>query len=117
MKSLPLIAILLLTLNACKSQTCAALPNRYSSFAQAVTIIKKTSFAFTEVANTNSSSWIRSASYYSCDGKTGYLIFLTDKQEYIHKDVPISVWIEFKNADSFGRYYYQNIMNRYQMTL
>ena len=90
MKPLSLIVILLLTLSDCKSQNCADLPQHYSSYAEAIASIKKASFAFTDVANISESSGIRAASYYSCDGETGYLIFATDKQEYIHENVHAS---------------------------
>ena len=116
MKPISLIVILLLTRNLCKSQNCADLPQHYSSYAQAISSIKKASFAFTDVANTTKSSWIRAACYYSCDGETGYLIFATDKQEYIHENVPINVWIEFKNAESSVWYYDRNIKYRYRMS-
>ena len=116
MKPLSLIVIFSFTLGAGKSQNCADLPQHYSSYAEAITSVKKASFAFTDVANISESSGIRAASYYSCDGETGYLIFATDKQEYIHENVPINVWIEFKNAESFVWYYDRNIKYRYRMT-
>lgn len=53
----------------------------------------------------------------SCDGNTGYLELDTDDENYIHQDVPIEVWDDFKNAESLGGYYNQYIKHRYQLQL
>lgn len=62
-------------------------------------------------------SWVRGASYHSCDKKFGYFIIKTDKRSYIYKDLPINIWNSFKKASSFGSYYDRNIKNRYQLYL
>jgi hypothetical protein len=36
-------------------------------------------------------------------------------KSYIHKNVPIQVWNEFKKATSFGKFYNRNIKGVYQM--
>lgn len=72
-------------------------------------------FNFIDDLDTSGSSWIRSAKYYSCDNIVGYLIFTTDKKEYIHINVPLEVWQQFKEASSFGRFYNQNIKYKYQL--
>ena len=59
----------------------------------------------------------KGASYYSCDGQTGYLIIETDKQPYIHAGVPSSAWNGFKIASSFGSYFDHNIKGRYRLNL
>ncbi len=118
MKRLLLVILLLEILTSCKSQDCRNLPDRFSSYSQAVSLVKRSSFKIEETANTSNSSWITSAKYYSCDGSTGYFIYTTNKgAEYIHKAVPISVWKGFKTATSKGLYYNTNIKNRYQLKL
>lgn len=96
---------------------CNNLQTNFNSYSDAINKIESTNFKFIDNVNTSNSSWIRSASYYSCDEKLGYFIFSTDKRTYIHKDLPIGIWNSFKNASSFGRYYNYKIKNRYQLYL
>jgi hypothetical protein len=98
-------------------QSCKNIPPHFNSYEDAVAFVKKATFKITDQVNTSKSSWIRSASYYSCDGKVGYFIYSTDKQEYIHAGVPVEIWMGFKNADSFGSYYDHNIRKRYRFNL
>lgn len=106
-----------ISLTACGQTDCNKLQANFSSYSEAVSKIKSTKFTLTENVNTSSSSWVRGASYYSCDKKFGYFIIKTDKRNYIYKDLPINIWINFKNANSFGSYYDRNIKNRYQLYL
>jgi hypothetical protein len=104
--------------SSCHSQTpCADLPAHFSSYNDAVEAVQSAEFQINESVNTSKSSWIRSAHYYSCDGETGYFIFTTDNNTYIHANMPIEVWNGFKNADSFGSYYDENIKGNYQIAL
>ena len=77
-------------------QNCNSVPKHFSSYESAIAYIKKAEFKFKDEVNTSKSSWIRSASFYSCDGKTGYFIFGTDTKEYIHVGMPIDIWTELK---------------------
>lgn len=96
---------------------CNKLQANFKSYNEAVSKINSTKFIFTESVNTSKSSWVRGASYFSCDKVFGYFIIKTDKHNYIYKDLPISVWNNFKNASSFGSFYDRNIKNRYQLYL
>ena len=97
--------------------TCESLPNEYGNFDEAISKIKAYSFKINETINTSKSSWFRGASYYSCDGQTGFFIIKTDKKEYLYSNLPIAIWEEFKDAVSFGSYYDLNIKNKYQFIL
>ena len=105
MKSTVLILCLQFAFINLIAQDCNQLPEHFNSYSEAISFVKNASFKFTDQVNTSKSSWIRSASYYSCDGQTGYFIISTDNKEYIHKNVPIEVWKQFKNASSFGSIY------------
>ena len=96
---------------------CTKLPNIFSNYQQACTLVKSSVFRLHENVDTSNSSWIRAANYYSCDSKTGFLIIKADQTEYIHQNVPINVWYAFKNASSFGSYYSSNIKGRYAIKL
>jgi hypothetical protein len=98
------------------AQTCKDLPDNFSSYNQAIKAIKSGEFKITDRLPNGKSSWIMIATYYSCDGESGYMVYSTDKgKEYIHEKVPIRVWREFKNATSSGSYYVSNIKGRYRL--
>ena len=103
---------------ACSQKTnCELLPKQFSNYQEAAKKIKSASFKINEEANTSKSSWINSASYFSCDGNTGYFIFVAKGKEYIHIGVPYSVWSVFKSAESFGSFYNKNIKHKYHLYL
>ncbi len=89
------------------------LPSHYSSYKSAVQMIQSARFRIKESVNTSKSSWVRSASYYSCDGVVGYFILRTDNKEYLYEGVPVVVWEEFKYSESCGSYCDRNIKWQY----
>ena len=115
MKNLLFYLLFLVSISAYCQTDCNKLQSNFSSYNEAFKKIKSTTFKFTDYANTSKSSWIRGASFYSCDMKFGYLIIQTDDGNYIHKNVPTNIWNSFKHAKSFGSYYNKNIKNRYQL--
>lgn len=108
-----ILILALLQLSSCNAQSCKDLPAKFSSYKEAITEVKSANFIISENINTSKSTWIKDASFYSCDSKTGFLILMIRSTKYIHQNVPISVWENFKEADSFGRYYNSNIKGRY----
>ena len=101
---------------SCKSQDCKDLSTSFDSYTDAKDAIQDATFILTDRLPSGKSSWIMAANYYSCDGKTGYLIYSTDKgREYIHEKVPVNIWKGFKNAASSGSYYNANIKGRYRL--
>lgn len=108
-----LFMIALFISSGCHHLDCNQLPESYTSYQQAMETIRSAHFHYRESADTSKSSWIRAASFYSCDGITGYFIFKTDKKEYLYKEVPYEIWEEFKNAVSFGKYYNRHIKGKY----
>ena len=119
MKKFLLIAFGIATLTACKGKTdCSELSGTYSSFKEARKDIAKADFAVKKMQSTPESSWIKRIEYYSCDGKSGYLIIYTTRaEEYIHANVPIKVWDEFSTSGSKGSYYNSHIINRYNFEI
>jgi hypothetical protein len=117
MKNILFALVLLVSIN-CIGQDCKSLPKSFSSYQQAIALIKGSKFQLKQSANTSSSSWMASSNYYSCDGETGYFLYTTNRgYEYIHKGVPLSVWNSFKAASSKGSYYDHNIKGKYQLML
>jgi|ERR1035437_2393862 hypothetical protein len=109
--------LLLWTIQITCGQDCNKLPTSFTSYAQASQLIKSSTFKMHESVNTSKSSWVRGASYYSCDSNKGFLIIKTDNGEYVHQNVPVEVWRSFKNASSFGSYYDHFIKGNYRLNL
>lgn len=118
MQRLLLIWALSVSMLSCQSQDCTKLPTIFSSYKQAIKAVQGFNFKVKESANTSGSSWMTSAKYYSCDGRTGYFIYTTNRgYEYIHAGVPLNIWLEFKKASSKGSYYNARLKNRYRLSL
>ena len=115
MKKYLIIVFTSFIFTSCSSQSCTDLPTEFESYSSAQSHINKTDFKFEESEDTSKSSWIRRATYYSCDNSTGFLVIGTDNQSYIHSSVPKSHWIKFKNSESFGRYYNSQFKGRYPL--
>ena len=99
-----------------EAQTCRDLPEQFYSYSQAISAIKNSTFKTTDNLPSGKSSWIVNASFFSCDGRTGFLVYRTDKgNNYVHENVPISIWTQFKNAGSSGSYYVSYIKGRYRL--
>ena len=117
MKFTKIITLFCLLFYSCKSQKCNVLPNEFKNFDEAKVLIQKANFSFTEILNTEKSSWIKSGKYFSCDLKLGFFLYKTDKETYIHQNVPLEIWNELKQASSIGSYYNRNIKHKYQLTI
>lgn len=117
MRNITLSFMLLVVFSNCTHIDCAHMEKQFSSYREAESQILKTSFDLTDRVNTSESSWVRGASYYSCDKRMGYFILKTDRGNYVHKNLPLRVWEGFKKAKSFGSYYDALIKNRYQLDL
>lgn len=102
---------------SCNNPNCQQLPTKFSSYYEAVKIVRETNFKLEESVNTEKSSWIKKASYYSCDGHSGFFILETGGKSYIHSGMPIEIWKDFKNAESLGSYYDKNIKHKYLLKL
>lgn len=98
-------------------EDCAKLPTRFSSYSEAIEKIESSNFDFIDKADCSESSWIRKASFYSCDNSNGYFIYLADSKKYIHCKVPVNVWEGFKNAKSKGTFYNQYLKHKYQLEI
>jgi len=96
---------------------CNNLPIQFNTYDEAKSSISQASFQIQETVDTRKSSWIRGATYYSCDGRTGYFLLGTDKKEYLFQGMPLAVWEGFKKADSFGDYYNAFIRGRFPLSL
>ena len=102
---------------SCDSQNCTELKDDFLSYQEAKELIKVTEFTFSDKCDTNKSSWILNAKYYSCNQRTGYFLVKTKKKTYIHKNIPKELWNEFKDAESFGKFYNSKIKGKYRLII
>ncbi len=100
-----------------KEYSCIELSDNFASYEEAIAKVKTSEFKFQDNISSTNSSWILGASFFSCNGNTGYLIVNTSQREYIHKSVPKDIWSAFKGANSLGQFYNRNIKNHYSLTL
>jgi len=96
---------------------CNNLPLNYSTYNKALSSVKGAKFSYVDNINTSRSSFITIASYYSCDGRSGFLIIGLQNREYIHKNLPKTIWMQLKQASSLGTFYNQYIRGRYTLVL
>lgn len=100
-----------------QKESCDQLSKHFRTYDKALLEIKSKNFKIQESVNTSKSSWIKNASYYSCDGQIGFFILETSKKEYLYVNLPYQVWNEFKSAESFGSFYNKNIREKYNINL
>ena len=103
--------------SSCSGQDCNTIKTDFDSYQSALKIIKSSDFNISDNCDTSKSSWIFNAEYFSCDKESGFLLIATKSRTYIHKEVPIETWNEFKRAESFGKYYNRNIKSHFQLVL
>lgn len=114
----PIMALLYLFLFvSCSTEPCEEIPSRFTTYKSAIEAIQSADFRIEEKLNTDRSSWIRSARYYSCNGIEGYALITTDKTTYVHTNVPYELWKSFNAANSFGRFYNSRLKEQYQLNL
>lgn len=94
--------------------SCENMPEQFANYDELESALDDHDFMISEYQNTSQSSWVRGAQYFSCDGETGYFLLSTDKQNYVHANVPLSVWNGFQAADSYGTFYSHNIKGRFR---
>tara|TARA_R110002096_G_scaffold413496_1_gene614368 strand:- start:232 stop:594 length:363 start_codon:yes stop_codon:yes gene_type:complete len=102
---------------SCYSQNCETLNENFSSYEDALSVVKRTKFYFEDKCNTSKSDWIKGAEFYSCDNLKGYFFISIRNTNYIHKDMPKEVWEEFKKSDSFGSFYNKRIKGKYKLII
>ncbi len=114
-----LLLLILFAFVSCNRQNCDQINNnKFNSYSEAKQYVETFDFQLSEEENLQRSSWMSKANYYSCDGMVGYFTYETKNGEnYIYRNVPMEVWQGFKNADSPGRFYNENIKSRFVLVL
>lgn len=118
MKQIFILTIYLSSFINCQSQNCNTLPKHFASYEAALQLIDFAKFDFRDDVNTSRSSWLKEAKYLSCHSQKGFFIIRTKKNDvYIHQDLPVEIWYQFKKTNSFGQFYAKQIRGKYRLNL
>ena len=94
---------------------CAHTNTSWKNEAEAIETVENGSFARIEMIEGEDASWVESVHFYSCDEGYGFLIVKGKRKRFIHQNVPLKVWENFKSAHSKGGYYNFYIKNKFKL--
>jgi hypothetical protein len=80
-----------------------------------IQFIEMSSFRFDQQFKISRISGIQAGHFYSCDGKTGYLILTIDKKKKLLVDLPKTIWDEFIQSSDLDGFYEKHISGHYRM--
>ena len=117
MMRLTLLIVLLFSgiyLNAIEDD-CCQMNDGWESEKKAISQIEHTCFKTSDSLKPSQKSWMNTAHYYKCNDDFGYLIVRSDKKTMIHKNVPLAIWNNLKEAKPIVGYYNFYIKNKYKL--
>ncbi len=80
---------------------------------EAVKLLQNTRFRFQQDFRLTRKKGLKAGSYYSCDGKKGYLSIIFDDKKYLYINVPLKIWENFiKSADPEG-YFLNDVKDKF----
>lgn len=94
---------------------CDDLPGQFDSADKAIKTVESSKFRFQQSVKISRYRSPRSAVYYSCDGKSGYLVVEeSDSVRLIYSQIPEEVWDQFVNTNDPIYYYTKKIKSAYE---
>ena len=113
-----MFAVMAMIFASCHTQDCDEIPQKFTSYSEAIRVIKSNKFKIKDSTNVSNSFLMIRANYYSCDGRTGFFFYTRNTgSEYFHRGVPIEIWREFKKTSSKQSYYDNNIKDQYRSVI
>ena len=98
-----------------QSTNCDSLDITTLSLDEAISKIENSKFRFQQQFKISRTYGIMNARYYSCNGKSGYLIMLVDKKDLIYLEVPKSVWETLITSADINAFYKSEIEKCYEL--
>ena len=83
------------------------------SFEEALENIESTTFRFHQKFRNSRLSGVQAGQFYSCDGKSGFLLLTVDKRKIIHLDVPKTIWDNLIQSTDPDLLYREKIRTEY----
>jgi len=98
-----------------QSTNCDSLKVNSYTIDEAITIIERTTFRYQQQFRISRTYGVMSARFFSCDGKSGYLIIKVDKRDYIYIDVPEPKWTSLISSTDINGFYEVEIKGIYEV--
>ncbi len=112
-----LIAVLIVNHNYAQLTDCYQLPSKFENYNKAIYLIENTKFNFVDAVNTSTSPEIKAAEFFSCNEEYGYLFIKLNNKTLVYNKIPIDIWFDLKNSNSFEKYYNDFIKEQYRPQL
>lgn len=108
------IIVFIISTVSCKSRKCQNIPTEFTSYENAKKEIKSRVFNFADSVRIENGTVLKSATYLSCDGKSGYFFHTRiNGGEYFVSDVPVRIWENFKSSCQKDTFFTNLIEKRY----
>jgi hypothetical protein len=98
-----------------QSTDCDSLDIALLSLDEAISKVENSKFRYQQQFKISRTYGVMSARYYSCNGKSGYLIMVVDKKNLIYLEVPKSVWDALITSSDINAYYKSEIEENYEL--
>jgi hypothetical protein len=99
---------------SCKGKRCSKIPEYFNSTDNSIQVIKESNFRTVDSVKIFDDDWMAAATFYSCNGKIGYLIFrFKQGDEKLNPKVPFSLWKGFKESPDKRNYYENEIRKKF----
>ncbi len=93
---------------------CHLIPSSFPDVPSFVKDVRQRSYRFTQELTISRYRSPRSLEYYSCDGKTGYVVaVISDTEIKIHPTVPKEAWDELLDRNDILDFYAESFSNNY----
>lgn len=92
---------------------CNDFKQRYELYPESIKDVKSYSFALAgNFSYSDTSCPITKGEYFSCDGKTGYLVISYGSLTVIQKDITLDTWLALRSAKAKCDYYAKNVLKK-----
>ncbi|UII29139.1 hypothetical protein LVD15_12110 [Fulvivirga maritima] len=97
-----------------ENTNCHELPAEFTNYVEAIKALSTTTFRLKETLSISKHLTPQALRYYSCDGKTGYLVAKeSDSVFQVYPQVPYKLWQEFSESKDPVYFYSEKIKKQY----
>lgn len=94
---------------------CNEFVDRFELYPETVEHIRSYSFALTGSINVSDQGCdFSKVEYYSCDGKTGFMILKFLSLNIVQKDVPMKIWLDLSASETKCNFLRANVVKKYE---
>ncbi|MBL3656651.1 hypothetical protein [Fulvivirga sediminis] len=97
-----------------ENTNCHELPPEFANHNEAIKALTSTTFRLKETLSISKHLNPQALRYYSCDGKSGYLVAKeTDSTYQVYPQIPYKLWQEFSESKDPVYFYKEKIKTQY----